>query len=49
MSPKVIKRQECVIYSRVCGWYTATKQFNKGKMAEWADKKVYIINEKDYK
>jgi anaerobic ribonucleoside-triphosphate reductase len=49
MSPKITKRQECLIYSRVCGWLTSTGQFNKGKKAEFADRKEFEINEKDFK
>jgi hypothetical protein len=45
MSPKQIKRTECLVYSRVNGWYTATNQWNKGKKAEWADRKSFKINE----
>ena len=37
------KRQECMIYSRVNGWYTPTKSWNKGKRAEWADRKEYKV------
>lgn len=36
-------RTECEIYSRVCGWLTARSQFNKGKIAERNDLKVYKI------
>ena len=45
MSPKIIKRQPCLVYSRVCGWLTSTGQFNKGKQAEWNDRKVYDIKD----
>lgn len=47
MSPKIIKRQECIIYSRVVGWITPTKNWNKGKKAEFVDRKEFNINEKN--
>jgi len=49
MSQKIIKRQPCKVYSRVNGWYTATDQWNKGKVAEWNERKTFKINEKDFK
>lgn len=45
MSPKVIKRQECIIYSRCCGWYSAYHQGNPGKQAEYKDRKPFDIKE----
>ena len=47
MSPVTIKRQECIIYSRVVGWLTPTRNWNKGKQAEFRDRKEFEINEKD--
>jgi len=58
MSPEIINRQnnnthsakgrqECLVYSRVCGWLTSTSQFNKGKIAEWNDRKTFQIKEYD--
>jgi ribonucleoside-triphosphate reductase len=41
MAPKIIQRQECTIYSRVVGWYTPTKCWNKGKQSEFQDRKTY--------
>lgn len=41
-----IKAYPTIIYSRVVGWMTPTKQFNKGKVSEYKDRKVYKINEK---
>lgn len=38
---KGIKRQPCIIYSRVVGWMTPVENFNKGKKAEYNDRKVY--------
>ena len=41
MSPTKLERQECIVYSRVVGWYTPTKNYNPGKVAEYKDRKVY--------
>lgn len=49
MSPKIIKRQECIVYSRVCGWLSPLSAWNKGKVAEWNERKTFKINEKDFK
>ena len=49
MSPKITKRQECIVYSRVVGWMTPLKNWNKGKQAEYIDRKEFEINEKDFK
>ena len=49
MSPKVIKRTRTIIYSRVVGWMTPVKNWNKGKQAEFKDRQAFKINEKDYK
>ena len=49
MSPKIIKRQECIVYSRVVGWLTPVRNWNKAKKAEWNDRKTFEINEKDFK
>jgi anaerobic ribonucleoside-triphosphate reductase len=45
MSPIQIKRTECIIYSRVVGWLTPTKNYNKGKTAEWRDRVPYRIDQ----
>lgn len=47
MSPKVLKRQVCIVYSRVVGWMSPVSHWNKGKRAEWNDRKPYIISEKE--
>lgn len=36
-----LKRQECIIYSRVCGWLVPRHAMNPGKQAERKDMKVY--------
>ena len=37
------KRQECLVYSRVCGWLAPTANFNLGKKAERKDRKDFKI------
>ena len=37
------KRTECVIYSRVVGWFSSINSFNKGKRSEYKDRKEYKI------
>jgi anaerobic ribonucleoside-triphosphate reductase len=46
MSPTKIKRQECIVYSRVVGWLTPVKNWNKGKKAEFTDRKTFSFDEK---
>jgi hypothetical protein len=41
MSPIELKRQKCIVYSRVVGWLTPTKNWNLGKKAEWDARKEY--------
>lgn len=48
MSPIKTKRQECIIYSRVVGWLTPVKNWNKGKRAEFADRRTFDINESEF-
>ena len=36
-----------LVYSRVTGFYSSTDAFNKGKKAEFRDRKTYTIE--DYK
>lgn len=38
-----MERQECQIYSRVCGWYVPRHSMNPGKQAERKDMKVYDL------
>ncbi len=42
MSPQK-KRQECIVYSRCCGWLSPVKNWNKGKISEYNDRKVFEI------
>ncbi len=41
MSPIKSQRQECIIYSRVVGWLTPTKNWNPGKASEFTDRQTY--------
>ncbi|MDD4412320.1 MAG: anaerobic ribonucleoside-triphosphate reductase [Patescibacteria group bacterium] len=43
MSPITTKRQECIVYSRVVGWYTPVQNWNKGKKSEYGDRNTYEI------
>jgi anaerobic ribonucleoside-triphosphate reductase len=45
MTPIKVKRQECLIYSRPCGWLTPTSRWNKGKISEFKDREEYDIDE----
>ena len=40
------KRTECLVYARTCGWMVPIKQMNKGKRAEYNDRKEYIWKKK---
>ena len=44
MSPIQTQRQECIVYSRVVGWFTPVQNWNKGKKSEYADRKTYEVN-----
>ncbi len=37
----MVKRQRCEIYSRVVGYLRPIRQWNKGKQAEFADRKMF--------
>jgi len=38
------KRTKCMVYSRCCGWFVPVREVsNKGKVAEFGDRKLYII------
>jgi ribonucleoside-triphosphate reductase len=39
------ERQACLVYARVVGWLTPVQNWNKGKRAEFKDRKVYEIKE----
>jgi len=36
------KRTKCEVYSRVVGYMRPVGQWNKGKKAEWADRKMFV-------
>ena len=36
-------RTECIVYARVVGWLTPTKCYNKGKAAEYLDRKTFKV------
>lgn len=38
---KMLSRQKCDVYSRVVGFLTPVQQWNKGKMAEFFDRRTY--------
>ena len=40
-------RTECLIYSRVCGYYQPVSSWNEGKQAEWSDRKEFKIKKED--
>ncbi|MEI6378896.1 MAG: anaerobic ribonucleoside-triphosphate reductase [Candidatus Falkowbacteria bacterium] len=44
MSPVQTQRQECIVYSRVVGWFTPVKNWNKGKQSEYCDRKTYEVD-----
>ena len=35
--------RECEVYSRVVGYLRPVKQWNKGKAAEWGERKVFKV------
>jgi len=43
MSPVKTQRQECIVYSRVVGWFTPIKNFNPGKASEYVDRKTFEV------
>ncbi|MDD5072113.1 MAG: anaerobic ribonucleoside-triphosphate reductase [Patescibacteria group bacterium] len=45
MSPIKTKRQECEIYSRVCGYLRPVKQWNDGKQEEFINRKTFKVKE----
>jgi anaerobic ribonucleoside-triphosphate reductase len=45
MAPKVLKRkrQECEVYSRVCGYLRPIMGWNDSKVSEWEDRKTFKV------
>ena len=35
--------QPCDVYSRVVGFHTPIQRWNKGKSAEWIDRKTFVV------
>lgn len=46
MSPLKTKRQECEVYSRVCGYLRPVKQWNDAKEAEFDNRKTFCVDSK---
>jgi ribonucleoside-triphosphate reductase len=44
MAPIKLKRQECEVYSRVCGYLRPVKQWNDGKQEEFHDRKMFKVD-----
>lgn len=36
-----MERQECEVYSRVCGYMRPVRQWNDSKQAEWKNRVVF--------
>jgi len=47
MSPIQLSRQECIVYSRVVGWYSPVQNWNRGKRSEFKDRLTYQIANPD--
>jgi anaerobic ribonucleoside-triphosphate reductase len=45
MSQEGQKRQRCQVYSRVVGWLTPVQNWNKGKKAEYKNRKTFKVKE----
>lgn len=41
--------QECDVYSRVVGFHTPIQRWNKGKSAEWKDRKTFEVDDSEDK
>lgn len=42
-SPVLENFQSCDVYSRVVGFHTPIQRWNKGKAAEWKDRKTFVV------
>jgi len=47
MEHKERERTRCEVYSRVVGYLTPVSQWNKGKKAEFRDRKTFVTDLKD--
>ena len=45
MANKKICGRKCDVYSRVCGYYSPTRLWNKGKKEEFKDRVHYNVKE----
>jgi len=45
MSPIKTRRQECEVYSRVCGYLRPVQQWNDGKQSEYTQRKTFKSKE----
>ena len=43
-NPVMENYQECDVYSRVVGFHTPISRWNKGKSAEWDDRKTFEVD-----
>lgn len=43
-SPVLENFQPCDVYSRVVGFHTPIQRWNKGKSAEWKDRKTFTVS-----
>lgn len=44
-----MKRQPVDCYSRIVGYLSPLRLWNKGKLAEWGDRKTFKLNNKECK
>ena len=44
-----IKKVPCEVYSRIVGYFRPIRNWNKGKIQEFADRKVYAMPEEKAK
>jgi ribonucleoside-triphosphate reductase len=44
MSPIQVKRQECIVYSRVVGYLSPIQGWNKAKREEFKDRKTFNLD-----
>ena len=42
---RVERRVACRVFSRVCGYLSAVEDWNRGKQREFADRKVYRVED----
>jgi len=47
MSSEQLQRQKCEVYSRVVGYLSPVGRWNKGKKAEFHDRKAFTIKKEE--